>query len=150
NSMVQESTGYNDAAIKITGGSLDLGTADSPGGNTINIVGAGQFLFSTGSSFVTTVGTTLQINGVTLPIDAITDLISQVAALKLSSGQTNNLISTLQAAQKSLANANTTAALNQVNAFVNQLNALINSRRLGVITADSLINNVDNLVALIG
>jgi hypothetical protein len=150
NSMVQESTGYDDAAIKITGGSLNLGTADSPGGNTINIVGAGQFIFSTGSSLVTTVGTTLQINGVTLPIDAITDLISQVAALNLSSGQTNNLISTLQAAQKSLTNANTTAALYQVNAFVNQLNALINSRRLGVITADSLINDVDNLVALIG
>jgi hypothetical protein len=143
---VQESTGYNDAAIQITGGSLDLGTAASPGGNTLSINGAGQFVVSTGPSLVTAVGTTYQINGVTLPINEIDNLIAQVAALNLSSGQINSLTSKLQAAEQSLLRANTTAAVNQLDAFVNQVNALVNSQRLGEITADSLVSEVDSLI----
>src|SRR5262249_35819735 len=34
---IEESTGYSDAAIAVTGGTLDLGAASSPGGNTLNI-----------------------------------------------------------------------------------------------------------------
>src|SRR5262249_44648196 len=64
NDIVQESTGFNDPAIKITGGSLDLGTPTSPGGNTINVNGTGQVLLSTGTNVVTTVGTSFQVNGV--------------------------------------------------------------------------------------
>jgi predicted outer membrane repeat protein len=82
--------------------------------------------------------------------DPIAHLLAQVAALNLSSGVTNSLTSTLQSAQASLASANTTAAVNQLTAFINQLNALVNSHRLGDLTADSLINEVDNLIALIG
>jgi sugar lactone lactonase YvrE len=63
NDTVQESTGYNDAAIKITGGSLDLGTPTSPGGNTINVNGTGQMLVSTGPNVVTMVGTSFEVNG---------------------------------------------------------------------------------------
>ena len=57
-----------------------------------------------------------------------------------------SLTSKLHAAQQSLANANTTAAANQLNAFVNQVNALVHSHRLGEITADNLIGEVDDLV----
>jgi predicted outer membrane repeat protein len=78
------------------------------------------------------------------------DLLSQVSALNLSSGVTNSLTSKLQAAEQSLGNANTTAAVNQLDAFVNQIDALVNSRRVGEITADSLVDEVDNLVGLIG
>jgi hypothetical protein len=64
NDVVQESTGYSDAAIAVSGGStLDLGTAASPGGNTINVNGAGQTVSSTGVNLVTAVGNTLQVNG---------------------------------------------------------------------------------------
>src|SRR5438128_1509636 len=36
---IEESTGFNQAAISITGGSVDLGTPDDPGGNTMNVNG---------------------------------------------------------------------------------------------------------------
>ncbi len=142
NDIVQESTGYNDAAIKITGGSLDLA-----GGNTLNLNGAGQFIVSTGPSLVTAAGTTYQINGVTLPTNEIDDLIAQVATLNLNSGQQNSLTSTLQAAEQSLLRANTTAAVNQLNAFIHQVNALVNSHRLGQCSADDLITDVDSIVS---
>ena len=82
--------------------------------------------------------------------DPINDLLTRVTALNLNFGPTNSLTSTLQAAQQSLANASTTAAVNQLHAFINQVNALVNSHRLGAITANSLINEVDNLAELIG
>jgi hypothetical protein len=64
NDIVQESTGYSDAAIAVSGGStVDLGTAAGPGGNTINVNGAGQLVLSTGLNFVTAVGNTFQVNG---------------------------------------------------------------------------------------
>jgi hypothetical protein len=83
---------------------------------------------------------------VTRPEVEINNLISQVAGLNLSSAQRDSLTSKLQAAQQSLANANTTAAANQLNAFVNQVNALVNSHRLGEITADLLIDDVQSLI----
>ena len=58
-------------------------------------------------------------------------------------------MSTLQAVEQSLLRANTTAAVNQLNAFLNQVIALVNSHRLGDLTADLLVEDVDNLVTLI-
>jgi hypothetical protein len=61
---VQESTGYNDAAIAVSGGNtLDLGTVASPGGNTVNVNGSGSFVRSTGVNFVTAVGSMFESNG---------------------------------------------------------------------------------------
>jgi predicted outer membrane repeat protein len=79
-------------------------------------------------------------------IDPIADLLAHVAALNLSRGQTNSLTSSLYAAQQSLANGNTTAAVNQLNAFINKVNALVNSGRLGQLEASSLIEEVENLI----
>jgi uncharacterized delta-60 repeat protein len=60
----QVSTGYNQTAIAVSGGStVDLGTTASPGGNVININGAGQALVSTGQNSVTAAGNTFQANG---------------------------------------------------------------------------------------
>ena len=144
NDLVQESPGYNDAAIQITGGSLNL-----VGGNTLDINGAGQFFVSTGSSIVTAVDNTYQVNGVTLAVngmDELIQLLAQAAALNLNTGQSNSLTSTLQAAEQSLLRANTTSAVNQLGAFINEVNALLNSHRLGEITADSLIDGVEDLL----
>src|SRR5262249_26351381 len=64
NDVVQESTGYDQAAIRVEGGTLDLGTPADPGGNTINVNGAGQALLNTGGFPVTMYGNTWQTDGV--------------------------------------------------------------------------------------
>jgi hypothetical protein len=144
NDIVQESTGYSEPAIKVTGGSLNLA-----GGNTLNINGTGQFVVSSGPSIVTAVGTTYRIDGVVLPTSAFDNLIAQVAALPLNSGQQNALTSKLRAAEKSMLSANTTAAVNQLNAFINQVQALANSHRPSQRSADSLISEVDNMLEVL-
>jgi hypothetical protein len=81
--------------------------------------------------------------------DPIATLLAQVAALPLNGGQRNSLSSTLQAAQQSLASAHTTAAVNQLHAFINQIHALVNSHRLGQITADALVGEVNDLLHIL-
>src|SRR5262249_47868938 len=44
NDIIQESTGYNQTAIAVTGGTVDLGTGSSPGGNSLNVNGTGEFV----------------------------------------------------------------------------------------------------------
>jgi hypothetical protein len=63
NDVVQSSSNYSAPAVEITGGALDLGTAASPGGNTINVIGGGQAVLSTGPNLVTAVGDSFQANG---------------------------------------------------------------------------------------
>ena len=63
NSTIQESTGYAQAAILINGGSVDLGTAASPGGNTFNVNGTGTLIQNTSGSAVPAVGDTFENNG---------------------------------------------------------------------------------------
>jgi probable HAF family extracellular repeat protein len=63
NDVVQESTGYADAAISVTGGAVDLGSPASPGNNTININGSGQLVQGSGPGLVSAAGDTFQTNG---------------------------------------------------------------------------------------
>jgi hypothetical protein len=63
NDVVQESTGFTDAAVSLTGGTLDLGTASDPGGNTLNINGTGRFVDNATSSQIPALGDTFEING---------------------------------------------------------------------------------------
>jgi hypothetical protein len=71
--VVQESTGFADAAIAVTNGSLDLGTNASAGNNTININGSGSPVQSTGTGVVTAAGDTFQSNGTTVnPLSSLT------------------------------------------------------------------------------
>jgi hypothetical protein len=67
NDIIQESTGFTDAAISITGGTLDLGTTASPGNNTINVNGTGQFVQNSTSNSIPAVGDTFESNGTALP-----------------------------------------------------------------------------------
>jgi hypothetical protein len=66
NAVIQESTGFADAAISVTGGTVDLGTAASPGGNTLNVNGAGAFVRNTTSNPVSAAGATFTVNGLPL------------------------------------------------------------------------------------
>ena len=66
NSTIEESTGYAEAAILITGGSVDLGTSTSPGGNTFNVNGTGTLIDNTTASPVAAVGDTFENNGATV------------------------------------------------------------------------------------
>jgi ELWxxDGT repeat protein len=62
-STIQESTGSAEAAILITGGSVDLGTASSPGGNTFNVNGTGTLIENTSGNPVPAAGNTFENNG---------------------------------------------------------------------------------------
>ncbi|MBI3822042.1 MAG: PKD domain-containing protein [Planctomycetes bacterium] len=66
NSIIQESNGGNDAAIVITGGTLDLGTSVDLGGNIVNVNGPGELIHNTGPNPVSAIGNTFKVNGVVL------------------------------------------------------------------------------------
>src|SRR5262249_18405400 len=64
NDMIQKSTGYPQAPTSLTAsGTVDLGSATDPGGNTINVNGAGTFFSNTTSGPVNPVGDTFERNG---------------------------------------------------------------------------------------
>jgi hypothetical protein len=65
NDTIQDSTGYNEPAISVTGGTVDLGMATDPGGNTINVNGSGTWISNTTASPVSAIGDTFKINGQT-------------------------------------------------------------------------------------
>jgi subtilase family serine protease len=69
NVTIQESTGFTDAAISLTGGSLDLGTATDLGHNILNVNGTGEFVHNTTGSSIPAFGDTFEVNGV--PIAAL-------------------------------------------------------------------------------
>ena len=50
NDTIQESAGSNQAAISITAGSVDLGTSADPGGNMLNVNGAGELIHNSGAN----------------------------------------------------------------------------------------------------
>src|SRR5262249_44507990 len=66
NVIVNESDAADQAAVEITGGTVDLGTADNPGGNTFNTHGQGNLIRNAGSNGVAAVGNTFQTDDATL------------------------------------------------------------------------------------
>jgi Ca2+-binding RTX toxin-like protein len=75
-SFVQETTGGAQAAIKITGGSVDLGTSEFAGGNTFNVNGPGELIQNLSSAPVWALNNVFQVNGATLSDNfAIEDLV---------------------------------------------------------------------------
>jgi uncharacterized delta-60 repeat protein len=65
-SVVEETTAGNRAGIEITGGSVDLGTAADPGGNNIEVHGAGQLVRNLGGQFVAALGNSFDVDGAPL------------------------------------------------------------------------------------
>ena len=67
NDVIQGTTGgYTDAAISVTGGTLDLGTVSDPGGNTINVISPSKWIANTSGNPITAVGDVFQANGATV------------------------------------------------------------------------------------
>jgi SdrD B-like domain len=73
--VIQESTGSSQAAISVTGGTLDLGTADDPGGNTINVNGPGAFVRNTSGSPISAVGTAYTVDGAPLRLGSLSGIV---------------------------------------------------------------------------
>jgi uncharacterized repeat protein (TIGR01451 family) len=67
NDVILETTGGTQAAISITGGSVDLGMTGDAGGNTLIVNGTGQFVQNSTSSSVPATGNTYVDNGTALP-----------------------------------------------------------------------------------
>jgi uncharacterized delta-60 repeat protein len=66
NDVIQESTGYDQVAISVTGGTVDLGTAASPGGNIFNVNSPGAFAQNTTATPISAVGDAFTVNGAPL------------------------------------------------------------------------------------
>jgi uncharacterized delta-60 repeat protein len=66
NDTIQESTGFSDPAIEVTGGTVDLGTAADPGGNALNVNGSGEFVHNTTANLIPAAGNTFSVNGTSL------------------------------------------------------------------------------------
>jgi hypothetical protein len=89
-STIQESTGYAQAAIQINGGTVDLGTTASPGGNTINVNGTGTLIQNTSGAAVPAVGDPFENNGVASPSIVVLNG-SASGALSLSGNSAINI-----------------------------------------------------------
>jgi ELWxxDGT repeat protein len=66
NSVIQETTGGNRAAIEVQGGTVDLGTVASPGGNTFGTNGPGLFINNLSAASISALGNTFQVDGATV------------------------------------------------------------------------------------
>src|SRR5262249_19636487 len=94
--VVQESTVFTAAAIAVTGGTMDLGTASDPGGNTMDVNGTGEFVHNTTPNAVPAVGNIFEVNGIPLgaPALSFTTLPSSAATTVL--GQAVTFTATVQ------------------------------------------------------
>jgi hypothetical protein len=95
NDVIQESTGYADAAISVTGGAVDLGSTSSPGNNKINVNGSGTLVQGSGSGVVSAAGDTFQTNGTT--INPLTSTTLTSSANQSFFGQSVTLTATVAA-----------------------------------------------------
>jgi probable HAF family extracellular repeat protein len=74
NSTIEESTGSARTAVQVTGGSVDLGTAADPGGNTVIVNGTGTLDQNTTSSPIPAVGDTFETHDLAALSYQLTDL----------------------------------------------------------------------------
>jgi|GEM_PF-5973545 len=74
NDTIEESSTGNGAAIAITGGTVDLGTAKSPGRDTLNINSTGAFISNTTGNAIAALGDTFLVNGVQLAPDSLSGI----------------------------------------------------------------------------
>jgi hypothetical protein len=83
---IQESTSSAQAAILITGGTVDLGTTASPGSNILNVDGMGTLIENMTASPVPAVGDTFENNGVVVASNFGTVSLSAPAAQSANQG----------------------------------------------------------------
>jgi hypothetical protein len=71
-STVDQTASQHMAAVSITGGTADLGTANDPGNNVFEVQGQGGFIANATSNSVLTVGDTLNVLGPRLTVNELT------------------------------------------------------------------------------
>jgi hypothetical protein len=86
NSTIEESTGYSQATIVINGGTVDLGTTASPGGNIFNVNGTGTLIQTSTASPVPAVGDIFEKNDMAVASDFGAVSLSASAAQAASQG----------------------------------------------------------------
>jgi parallel beta-helix repeat protein len=97
NDIVQESTSFSDAAIAVTGGTVDLGTASSPGNNTININGAGQMVQNSTGNPISAVGNTFESGGAVTPAPSLSFTALSTNSSSTIPGQSMTFTATVKA-----------------------------------------------------
>jgi hypothetical protein len=75
--ITQTSTSFAEPAITVTGGTVDLGTTPSPGGNTVNVNGGGTLVQNETSTPIPAVGDTFTVNGSTLAPSSLSGVVWQ-------------------------------------------------------------------------
>jgi hypothetical protein len=75
NDTIQESTSFNDPAIQVTGGTVDLGTTFSSGGNIINLNSPGAFALNTTATPISAVGDVFTVNGAPLTPSSLSGIV---------------------------------------------------------------------------
>jgi hypothetical protein len=100
-STIEGSTGYAEPAILINGGSVNLGTTASPGGNVISANDGGQLIENTTSSSVPDVGDTLEVNGTPLSETYLSFTALASSASSSVSGQSVTFTATVRGANPS-------------------------------------------------
>jgi hypothetical protein len=96
NDVVQSSTGFADAAIAVTGGTLDLGTVTDPGNNIINVNGAGEAVHNTTPNPISAVGNTFESNGTPQPASFLTFTALTASAASSPFGQALTLTASVR------------------------------------------------------
>src|SRR5262249_12500415 len=71
---IRDMPGYARTARQVPGGTVDLGTATHPGGNTLNINGACAFVVNTAGLPIAAAGDTFLVNGVPLAPDSLSGI----------------------------------------------------------------------------
>jgi hypothetical protein len=99
--VVQSSTGFADAAISVSGGTVDLGSTGNPGNNIINVNGAGQLVQNTTSTPISTAGNTFESGGAVLPGSNFTNTTVSGGMAPVIPGQAVTLTATVASASGS-------------------------------------------------
>ncbi len=84
--IIQSSTSFTDPAIAVTGGTLNLGTATTPGNNTLSVSNSGYLVSNTSGNAISAVGDTFVVGGTvqTAPNLSFTTLTSSAATAILN------------------------------------------------------------------
>jgi hypothetical protein len=95
--VVQASPTSTAAAVSVTGGTVDLGTAASPGGNTLNVSGTGQLVQNTTAGSVSAVGDTFEVNGTALTASSLSFTTLTSSGTSSLTGQSVTFTATVRA-----------------------------------------------------
>jgi hypothetical protein len=96
--IVQQTSGGTVAVIALAGGMLNLGTAASPGGNTLNINGSGEFLEEAVFTPVSDIGNDLEVDGTPLAAPYLSLALLCSSASASDYGQSVTFTASIQAA----------------------------------------------------